>query len=335
MNRTFKAIAVAPANIAFIKYWGQKDEELNLPFNDSISMNLDNCLTTTTVEFSEKYKNDEIYFNTQPLDKIVQLPNFVNGKEEERIIKHFDRIRKIAKINLRAKIISQNNFPSSSGIASSASGFAALTLAGIKALGLNLSEKEISSLARLGSGSACRSIPDGFVFWYKGKDHESSCAASLYPADWWKLTDIVAVVSQEKKEISSLDGHQLAKTSPYFQKRLEQLPKRIVKIKKALKIKNLKFLGETIEEEAIDLHIIAMSSKPAVFYWNGATIELMKQIRKWREDGLMGYFTIDAGSNLHIICEQKQEKEINEKLINFPGVIKTIINHPGKGAKTI
>lgn len=327
---------VAPANIAFIKYWGQKDKNLNLPFNDSISMNLDNCLTTTTVEFCKELREDQIYLG---IDKKVQMPEFVNGKEngkeEERVIKQLDRIRKIAKINLKAKIISQNNFPSSSGIASSASGFAALTLASVRALNLNLSKKEISALARLGSGSACRSILDGFVFWHKGKDHQSSYAASLHPTNWWKLTDIVAVISQEKKEISSLDGHKLAETSPYFLKRLQQLPKRIVKIKKALKTKNFLLLGETIEEEAIDLHIIAMSSKPAVFYWNGATIELIKQIKKWREDGLISYFTIDGGPNLHVICEQKDEKELNKKLLNFPGVRQTIINHPGKGARII
>jgi len=341
--KDMKATAVAPANIAFVKYWGKRDDNLRLPLNSSISMNLSNCLTTTTVEFSEKFREDIIILGTnqmenkqhQPLAKMPHMPLFVNGPQAERVIKQLDLIRKIAKINLKAKVVSQNNFPSDAGIASSASGFAALTLAGTKAAGLDLSEKELSILARLGSGSACRSIPDGFVFWEKGKDHESSYAVSLYPADWWNLADIVAVISQEKKEVSSLDGHQLAQTSPYFSKRLKLLPKRIFKIKQALKTRNLKLLGETIEEEAVDLHLIAMSSCPPIFYWNGITIELIKQIRRWRRDGLISYFTIDAGPNIHLICEQKEEKILNQKLLNFPGVRQTIINHPGKGVKII
>src|SRR3989344_1854780 len=150
-----KATAVAPSNIAFIKYWGRKDEVLRLPENGSISLNLSNLLTMTTVEFSEKYNEDSVIYN---------------GKQEElvgnRAIKHVERIRQKAKIKLKVKVVTQSNFPPGVGLSSSASGFAALTLAGTKAAGLTLSEKELSILARQGSGSACRSIPDGFVEWF-------------------------------------------------------------------------------------------------------------------------------------------------------------------------
>src|SRR3989339_299984 len=152
-----KATAVAPTNIAFIKYWGKKDEELRLPANGSISMNLSDLTTTTTVEFSQQYVEDSVIIN-----------DGIDESQSTRVIKHLDLIRKKADLKLKAKVVSVNNFPDGTGLSSSASGFAALTLAATKATGLNLDEKELSILARQGSGSACRSISDGFVEWNKG-----------------------------------------------------------------------------------------------------------------------------------------------------------------------
>ena len=150
-----KATAVAPSNIAFIKYWGKKDGGLRLPENGSISMNLSNLLTTTTVEFSSALKDDDF-----ELEGI----RYANDSEKSlRVIKHLDRIRKLGGIDSYAKVVSSNNFPSGTGLSSSASGLAALTVAAAAAASLALSEKELSILARKGSGSACRSIPDGFV----------------------------------------------------------------------------------------------------------------------------------------------------------------------------
>jgi len=159
-----KATAKAPANIASIKYWGRKDEKLRLPANDSISMNLSEVFTITTVEFSESYKKDEVKLVGKKLDR----------KEEKRIIDHLDRVRNLAKIKTFAKVVTKNNFPTGTGIASSASGFAALTVAAVKASGLEFSERQLSILARQGSGSACRSIPDGFVELKSGSSSDSS-----------------------------------------------------------------------------------------------------------------------------------------------------------------
>src|SRR3989344_2976508 len=153
-----KETAIAPSNIAFTKYWGRKDELLRLPENGSVSMSLSNLLTTTTVEFSKDYEKDEVIINGKTPKDI----------EIERVVTHLDRVRKLAKINLKAKVSSNNNFPIAVGLSSAASGFAALTLAASKAAGLNLSEKELSILARQASGSACRSIPNGFVEWLDG-----------------------------------------------------------------------------------------------------------------------------------------------------------------------
>ena len=207
-----KATAVAPSNLAFIKYWGKIDEKLNLPANSSISMNLNGLLTTTTVEFDSQFKSDSIMIDGKQ-----------DEKESRRVMSHLDRIRKIAKITLKARVVSQNNFPPSTGLSSSASGFAALTLSASYALGLKLSEKELSILARLASGSACRSIPSGFVEWKKGKTSGDSFSYSLYPPDWWDIVDVVLILSDCKKDIPTSEGQKLAFSSPFFKNGLDKI----------------------------------------------------------------------------------------------------------------
>ena len=159
-----KATAIAPSNIAFTKYWGKIDQALRIPENGSISMTLSNLLTTTTIEFSDSYEKDEITVNDIRQEE----------KSVLRIIKHLDHIRNVANRKEKARVVSFNDFPSGTGLSSSASGFAALTVAACCALDLKLSEKELSILARLGSGSACRSIPSGFVEWQSGDTNETS-----------------------------------------------------------------------------------------------------------------------------------------------------------------
>ncbi|PIY69521.1 diphosphomevalonate decarboxylase, partial [Candidatus Roizmanbacteria bacterium CG_4_10_14_0_8_um_filter_39_9] len=227
-----KKTAVAPSNIAFIKYWGKKDEALRLPSNGSISMNLSNLLTTTTVEFDDQYKKDE-----------VVIEGSTEMRDIQKVIAHLNLIRNRANIKTYAKVMSQNNFPSSTGLSSSASGFAALTVAAAAAAGLSLNEKETSILARIGSGSACRSIPSGFVEWLDGNDSESSYAESIYPPGHWDIVDVVAVVSREKKEVSTTDGHRLASTSPFNELRLSHVSKRIAECKKILKEKKFTLFG--------------------------------------------------------------------------------------------
>src|SRR3989344_7431396 len=171
-----KATAVAPSNIAFIKYWGKKNEELKLPANGSISMNLSNLLTTTTVEFNSEFKEDSVIIN-----------NTIDIKKSSRVIKYLDLIRKKANQFQKAKVVSVNNFPEETGLSSSSSGFAALTLAATKAAGLSLSEKELSIFARQGSGSACRSIPDGFVEWLDGAASETLHTVSIFPHSYFDI----------------------------------------------------------------------------------------------------------------------------------------------------
>jgi diphosphomevalonate decarboxylase len=334
-----KATAIAPANIALIKYWGKKDEKLRLPLNSSISMNLSECLTTTTVEFSEKFKADEVFLSgeSQSLDKKSHVRQFVKeeGKDIARVIKHLERIRKIAGLNLKAKVVSYNNFPTKAGVASSASGFAALTLASSKAAGLNLSEKKLSIMARIGSGSACRSIPDGFVEWKEGDSNESSFAHSLYPADWWDIRDLLLIVSVGEKKVGSTAGMEKAWTSPFLKARLANIKNKIAKIKKALKEKDFTLLGETVEEEAINFHAVMMTQKPALFYWQAETIKIIRAVADFRSQGLMVYLTIDAGPNVHLFCQAKDLEKVKDKTKDISGISKIIVNKPAEGARLV
>lgn len=320
-----KKTAVSPANIAFVKFWGKKNPKLNIPFNDSLSMNLSGCLTTTTVEFGEKFKKDRITINREK----------IQGKGYERVVMILSLVRKMAKIKLFASVSSKNSFPSDAGIASSASGFSALALAASSAAGLSLSQKELSILARLGSGSASRSIPDGFTYWKRGTDNDSSYSVQTAPLGFWDIRDLVVVVSREKKKSGSTEGHTIATTSPYFKLRLKKLPSRIRTIKKALLKKNFETFGRVLEEEAIDLHVMAMTSRPSIFYWNGGTMNTMHVIMEMRGKGLSCYFTMDAGPNVHVICQGKDEDKIRKILEKIPTTLSVISNKPAQGARII
>lgn len=320
-----KITAKAPANIAFIKYWGKKDEKLRLPANSSISMNLSGAFTVTSVEFDKKLKGDKFFLNG-----VV-----AKQEETERISKHIDLIRSIAKIRTPAMVVSKNNFPKGAGIASSASGFAALTVAASKASGLSLSEKELSILARLGSGSACRSIPDGFVEWKEGDLSEKSYAYSLFEPNYWDIYDLIAIVGESSKKISSTEGHAIAESSPFFKTRILGMKNKIREIKFALKKKDFTKFGEILEAEAINMHAVMMTSVPPLYYWLPDTLRVMTKVIELRDKGIECYFTIDAGPNVHIICEEKNNLKIKRKLLNIKGIKNVLVNKASRGAELI
>ncbi len=316
-----KATAIAPSNIAFTKYWGKKDEVLRLPENGSISMCLSHLLTTTTVEFSPNYAKDEITINGEGESKA------------ERIIKHLDQVRKLANIEQKAKVVSNNNFPSGTGLSSSASGFAALTLAATKAAGLDLSEKDLSVLARQGSGSACRSIPSGFVEWLDGDTSDTSYATQLFPPDYWAIADVVAVVNEGKKEVPTSKGMQSTHSSPFLEVRLGRMKEKNAKVKKLIAEKNFKELGELVEQEALELHTIMLTQTPPLIYWTPGTLRIMKLTSHWRNEGIPVYFTINTGQDIHLICEAENVEKVRAKLKELEEVKDIIVNTPGEGAR--
>lgn len=314
----------AHSNIAFIKYWGKKDEALRLPTNGSISMNLSNLYTTTTVEFSEVLSKDDITINGE-----------TDGKKIVKVIAHLDRIRALKKTTMKAKVVSVNNFPTGVGLSSSATGFAALTTAATLALDMKLSERDMTILARLGSGSACRSIPNGFVEWKTGDTNEESYAWSLYPPTHWDLVDMIALTSTKEKHVATTDGQKTAQTSPFFAERIARIEKKIVRCKQYIEEKNFPAFGKLMEEDALEMHAIMLTSQPPLLYWLPETVLIMKKVLEWRREGIEVYFTINTGQNVHIICEKSDASKIEALLREIPCVMDVIVNTPSRGSYEI
>lgn len=317
-----KATAQAPANIAFIKYWGKADDRLRIPLNDSLSMNMSGAFTQTTVEFSEHYTQDEVSI----IDAVF------SPEEAARVSAGLDVIRKRANCPFWAKVVTKNTFPKGAGSAASASGFAALMTAGFAAVNASLSEKELTTLARLGSGSACRSIPDGFVVWEKGTSHESSYAYSLHNQSYWDIRDVLVIVDKTMKKVSTSDGMKTIATSPLLAARLAALPERLQRAKSALSLKDFAMLGTVIEEDCLDMHAVMQSQVPPLSYWNETTVQVMELAQKCRRAGIPVYFTIDAGPNVHLICQGKDEKSVTDALSDVSGIQEIIYNTVARGA---
>jgi len=287
-----KITAEAKPNIAFIKYWGNRDQELRLPVSGSISMNLEGLFTRTTVSFSASLKADSLCINGRD----------VRGLGLDRVSHMLDLIRVLAKTNQYAEVSSKNNFPSGAGIASSASAFAALALAGSKAAGVTLSERELSRLARRGSGSACRSIPGGFVEWIADDEDEDSYAKSIAGQDHWDLADCVAIVSAGHKKTGSTQGHALAPTSPLQAARVADAARRLDICRRAILERDFASFAGVVEQDSDMMHAVMITSQPALFYWQPSSLAVMELVREWRQNGLEVCYTVDAGPNVHRMC---------------------------------
>ncbi|MDE0464423.1 MAG: diphosphomevalonate decarboxylase, partial [Caldilineaceae bacterium] len=270
-----KATCRAGSNIAFIKYWGVAGgaEDLNIPLNNSISMTLADAHTTTTVAWDDS--------GCLPEDTVAIDGEQLVGASAERIVAHLDRLRALAGVSDRACVVSNNNFPMASGIASSASGFAALTVAGAAALGLRLDATRLSAVARRGSGSASRSLFGGFVEWERGweggkskeKIGESggeslldsrSVARQLHNEDHWALRDVIAIVSTGAKRVSSSSGHRLAATSPLNTARTRCVGAWLETVRQAIAERDIGLLGPVLELDALAMHGVMMTSTPSL-----------------------------------------------------------------------
>jgi diphosphomevalonate decarboxylase len=301
---------MANPNIAFVKYWGNREDALRLPSNGSISMNLDGLETYSTVEFSESLRADELVIN-----KVSS-----KGAALARVSKLLDEVRQMAGIRIFAKVDSVNNFPTGTGIASSASAFAALALAASTACGLSLEEAALSRLARHSSGSACRSIPGGFVEWTKGTGDEDSYAISIAAPEHWELVDCIAIISTKPKTIGSTEGHTLAGTSPLQSARVSDAPRRLDICRNAILQRDFEALAEIVEMESTLMHAVMMTSNPPLFYWEPASLAVMECVREARGKGLPACTTIDAGANVHVITTKAAADEAAKLVGSIPGV---------------
>ncbi len=315
----------AHANIAFLKYWGVKDRRLNLPYTNSLSMTLSHAHTTTSVRWLQEQPGHQ--------DRVILNGQECVGPALERITRHLDRIRESVNPTLKAHVESWNSFPASAGIASSASGFCALTLAAQAALPGETAADSMPSLAcqaRLASGSACRSFFGGFVEWEAGHDHASSVPRQLHPPSHWNLYDIVVVLDSQPKKVSSHDGHRLADSSPILSPRLTYIGEQLPVVKEAIRQRDLALLGPIVETDALFMHAVMLTSKPPLLYLDAMSAQLMEMVQNWRDrEGLQVYFTVDAGPNLHLLCEKTELEEIVKRLNQLDFVQFLILNRPG------
>ena len=288
-------------------------------------MNLDGLFTRTTVTFSAFLKADSLHIGGKS----------VTGLSLERVSRLLDLVRELAGINERAEVVSENNFPSGTGIASSASAFAALALAGSKAAGIILTQRELSRLARLGSGSASRSIPGGFVEWYMGENDKDSYAETIAPPEHWDLVDCVAIVSKEHKQTGSAAGHPLAPTSPLQAARVADAPRRLDLCRRAILERDFDALAAIVELDSDMMHAVMMTSSPGLYYWKPDSIMVMESVRAWRKSGISVCYTVDAGPNIHVICPREQAEGVERSLRELPGIQEVLVARVGGPARIV
>jgi diphosphomevalonate decarboxylase len=252
-----------------------------------------------------------------------------------RVSAFLDHVRGLAGKEAYARVVSQNNFPMGTGIASSAAAFAALALAASRAIGLDLNEAQLSRLARLGSGSACRSVPGGFVEWRMGESEVDSYAVSIAPPEHWDLVDCVAILETGPKPVGSTEGHSLAGSSPLQKARTADTARRLEICRAAILQRDFGALAEIIEQDSNLMHAVMMTSQPALFYWEPASLALIKAVKGWRAGGIPAAYTLDAGPNVHVICEGSAAGEVQRRLQDFPGVRQVLAARPGGPARIV
>jgi diphosphomevalonate decarboxylase len=321
-----KATAVAHPNIALVKYWGKRDERLILPHQSSLSVTLAPLSVTTTVEF--RPGADEVMLN----DRVAE------GSERTRVVAVLDLLRATRPDLGGAKVVSRGDFPASAGLASSAAGFAALAIAARAAAGLGRDPKAESILARMGSGSACRSIQGGVCAWRRGDraDGEDSFAEQLFDERHWpELRLVVAMVSREEKDVKSRDGMRLTvETSPYYPAWAKDAEAEIGTATDLIAARDLQRLGELAERNAWRMHASALAADPPLCYLKPATLELILQLSRARRDGIPVWFTLDAGPNPVLLTDAAHEEAAVE-LARGCGATEVVRCHPGGDARLV
>lgn len=323
--------ASCPSNIALIKYWGKFDNQI--PANPSISYTLNHCKTNTSVEFLA--------------DESFSVQTFLAGNEEkkfaEKIEKYFRNIEEYVPWILKGKYIikTENTFPHSSGIASSASGFGAIAKCLMELDGIfsgttdeDSKLKKASFLARLGSGSACRSLYNGLIVWGETKEvaGSSDLFAVPYPNEeihsmFKKFNDWVLLIHEGEKSVSSTVGHGLMKTNPYAERRFQEAHENFTTLKEILKTGDMRNFIKLVEHEALTLHAMMMMSDPAFILMKTGTLEVINKIWEFRKaTGLDLFFTLDAGANVHLLFPEDSSSETIKSFI-----VKELLQHTQNG----
>ena len=323
-----KATAKACSNIALVKYWGKRDATLNLPQAGSLSLTLDALATFTSVEFFDG-DTDSLTLNGSP----------ANAEDLKRASKFIDLVRDIASSDKRARIRSVNTFPTASGLASSASAFAALAIASTKALGIDITPKELSVLARRGSGSAARSVYGGAVEMHAGEkaDGSDSYAAAVDSLADWPLVMVVAIVGGGvRKGISSTQAMNRSRdTSPLHDAWIASVPGDLNLAKAAIAKRSLSELGAVMEGSACAMHAAALAARPSIRYWQPQTVECMTVVERLRSSGVDAFYTMDAGPHVKILTRENDAPSVKEAIAKVAGVTDVLVSKLGQGVSII
>jgi diphosphomevalonate decarboxylase len=320
-----EASARACANIALAKYWGKADVKRNVPAVPSISLTLDQLVTETRVRFDASLPSDVVRLDGRR----------ASAAEAERVVTMLDRVRRESRVRSNAHVSSHNHFPTAAGLASSASGFAALAAAASAAAGLRFNARRLSALARGSSASAARSVYGGFVELPAGSRGDAELAARpIAPSEHWNVRLVVALTETGKKKVGSTEGMERSrKTSPYYQAWLDQAPRWARKIKRAIKDRDLDVLGAAMEQSTLAFHCCAITSDPPILYWAPATLAALATVRGLRERGLSVWATMDAGPHVKVLCEIGDATRVRQALDRTRGVTRTWVAKPGPGVE--
>jgi len=318
------ARATARANFALVKYWGKRDAALNLPDVGSISITLDALWTETQLALDPSLERDRF-----------ELSGRHDARASARVSALLDRFRALSRRQVFARVTSANNFPTGAGLASSASGFAALVTAADRAFGLDLPPERRSELARLGSGSAARSIFGGFVEMHRGErvDGRDAIAEPLMDAARWPLQVVIAVSDRSQKAVGSTEGMvRTAETSPFYAGWVGNQPNDLEAARRAIQGRDFEALARVSEASALTMHGLAMSARPGLLYFNAATVECLHRVRQLRAAGHAVFFTVDAGPQVKAVCLPEASDAVAEALADVPGVRELVRSGLGAGA---
>ncbi|MCI1979145.1 MAG: diphosphomevalonate decarboxylase [Bifidobacteriaceae bacterium] len=295
------ATARAHTNIALVKYWGKKDAELRLPFTSSISMTLDRFYAQTTFEVLPASGESEFI-----LDGAVVRP-----AAAERVMKYVKLLQRRFSVSGNFRIVSENHVPMSAGLASSSSAFSALAAAFAKAYELEVSREELSRMARLGSGSACRSVFGGFVKWEKGTDDASSIAIPLVEAPTIDLTLLAVEINTKQKLVPSTVGmRRVVETSPYYPTWVEDTERACTLMEEAIRAEDFTRIGQIAQQSALDMHALNLTARPGFTYFQPETLLAISTVEQLNAAGVECYFTIDAGPNIKVLTRAGNVEEI-------------------------
>jgi diphosphomevalonate decarboxylase len=319
-----KATALAHPNIALVKYWGKRDEALILPHQSSLSLTLSPLSVTTTVEFG--VGSDQVEINGHA----------AKGSERERVLRVLEAVRAQAGGKVGpARMVSRGDFPASAGLASSAAGFAALAVAARAAAGLPADPKAASTLARLGSGSACRSVQGGFCEWRRGERADGTDSYAVQRFDerhWPELRMVVAILNRDEKEVKSRDGMKhTVETSPYYEAWKKDAEVEVPRAVELIQRKDLQGLGELSERNAWRMHATGLAADPPLCYLHANTLGLIQHLREQRKKGMPVWFTLDAGPNPVLLTDAAHEVAA-EALARACGAVEVVRCVPGGDA---